>query len=323
MRAEFDGQLVLADAPSCEGTATVSGETAGLDGATLPWRIEGDLAGSGDKATMASAQIRFGADARALEAQGSVTVGFGSPLALEAHLTAKTLNFNSLLRREKEAFAPPGRLADAFNAIAARALGRDSPLGSFALEIDAQVRLSRRAAVGGPEIRAFRRAGRRHAACGRDRTSRPRTGETRRRAGARSGADLPRQGRGKSRGLRAARGLGRRSPARARRAAFEPTGGAAEWTHVRGGRRGDIARGLLRPRARSRCGGLAIQRRRDLPVSARARARPTLSRSRQRRARHRSGAEYRSRARLARRHGSRFQPQRQEAAHGALGFGLG
>ncbi len=134
-RVDFDGRLVLAAAPRLEGTATFAGEAPAPDGGVWPWRIAGALSASEDDGAIDQAEVRLGADARSLEAEGRLALRFGDKPALEADLKAKTLNIDALLRRDKETFAPPARAADAFAEIARRALRRDAPLASFSLKL--------------------------------------------------------------------------------------------------------------------------------------------------------------------------------------------
>lgn len=56
-RIEFDGRLLLDETPSLAGTATMSGEAEAADIGRLPWRIAGEIAGQGDAASMANAEI--------------------------------------------------------------------------------------------------------------------------------------------------------------------------------------------------------------------------------------------------------------------------
>ena len=60
-RAEFDGRLVLAAAPAFAGALTLSGEAEAPQAGRWPWRIAGEVAGQGDAANMADAEIRLGA----------------------------------------------------------------------------------------------------------------------------------------------------------------------------------------------------------------------------------------------------------------------
>jgi hypothetical protein len=138
-RADFGGQITLGAAPSFEGKATILGEAPAPGGGIWPVHVEGVVAASGDQVEMTAAAVRLGTDPRALEAEGALTLRFGDQPALDADLQAKTLNFDSILRRDKEAFAPPSRLTDAFTAVAAHALGRDGPLSAFSIKMAAGV----------------------------------------------------------------------------------------------------------------------------------------------------------------------------------------
>ena len=54
-RAEFDGRLVLADAPRLEGAAIFSGQAPAPGGGAWPWRVSGQLVAGGEAATVADA----------------------------------------------------------------------------------------------------------------------------------------------------------------------------------------------------------------------------------------------------------------------------
>jgi hypothetical protein len=136
--AEFDGRLVLDGAPAIAGALTLTGETQAPDGGRWPWRIAGVLAGQGDAASMADADIRLGGEARALQAKGRLALTLGERSGLDAELNAKSLNLDALLRRDKEMSAPPSRAVRAFAALAGRALKRDAPLASFSLKLESQ-----------------------------------------------------------------------------------------------------------------------------------------------------------------------------------------
>ncbi len=137
-RGEFDGRLILAEAPRLEGAATFSGQAPAPGGGTWPWRASGQLVASGDEASLADAQTTLGQDARALEAQGRLSVTLGRKPEIAAELTAKTLNLDALLRSDKEAFVPPARAVGAFAALLGQAFGRDAALTKFSLKLKAE-----------------------------------------------------------------------------------------------------------------------------------------------------------------------------------------
>ena len=138
-RADFDGRLMLDPSPALAGAATITGEAAGPDGEAWPWRIACDAAASGDEARCENAEVRLGADARALETHGRLALRFGAQPEIEAELKAKTLNIDSLLRKDKKTFASPARAAAAFATLAERGLRRDAPLAKFSLRLSAGV----------------------------------------------------------------------------------------------------------------------------------------------------------------------------------------
>src|ERR1700678_1978338 len=114
-RAAFDGKLTMAAplSPGYEGAVTVSGSLPGIDvGAPTPWRISGALVADRGHAKLDALDLRFGPDERALEVGGAAQADFGGDYVLDAQLSAKQLNIDSLLRREGEESAPPARLLD-------------------------------------------------------------------------------------------------------------------------------------------------------------------------------------------------------------------
>ena len=139
IRADFDGRLVVGPAPAFTGSATLVGEAAGPDGDAWPWRIACDLVASGDEAQCEKAEVRLGAEARALETEGRLALRWGARPEVEADLKARTFNLDALLRRDKETFASPARAAEAFLALARRGLRRDAPLAKFSLRVSGDV----------------------------------------------------------------------------------------------------------------------------------------------------------------------------------------
>jgi hypothetical protein len=133
--AEFEGRLVVSDAPRLEGSATFSGAAPAPGGGIWPWRLAGRLAASGDEARLTDADAQLGEEARALEAHGLLSLAVGQKPEIDADLTAKTLNIDALLRKDKETFAPPARAAAAFAALVSRAFGRDGALAKFSLKL--------------------------------------------------------------------------------------------------------------------------------------------------------------------------------------------
>lgn len=114
-RAAFDGKLTMAAplSPGYEGAVTVSGSLPGSDvGAPTPWRISGALSADRGHAKLDALDLRLGPEERALEVGGTAQADFGGDYVLDAQLSAKQLNIDSLLRREGEDSAPPARLLD-------------------------------------------------------------------------------------------------------------------------------------------------------------------------------------------------------------------
>ncbi len=311
-RAEFDGRLLLASAPAFAGDRRSPARP------TRPRAAAGR--GASPAKSPAAAIPRAGRrrhpagqrGARAARRKAGC-LALGERPALDAELKAKSLNFDALLRRDKETFASPSRAARAFAALAGRALRRDAPLAQIFAEARKRRRLSRRARAGQPRRHAF---GARRRGAMRLMLSSGLPGHrpllARRRAGARRGADLPRPRRGRGRRFLRARRLGRRGRSGTRRAARDARRGAAAGPSPLRRRRA-FARGLRRARpdaevGRSHFDGGLVYR---LP-SADERG-PALSRPRHRRARHRRRAQCRGRARLARRFRSRFPPEGRHA----------
>ncbi|MDE3174624.1 MAG: hypothetical protein KGM15_00755, partial [Pseudomonadota bacterium] len=138
-RADFDGRLILDQAPAFAGAATIAGEATGPDGDAWPWRIACDATAGGDEARCENAEVRLGADARALETRGRLALRFGGRPEIEAELKAKTFNIDSLLRKDKETFASPARAVAVFASLAGRGLRRDAPLAKFSLRLSGGV----------------------------------------------------------------------------------------------------------------------------------------------------------------------------------------
>ena len=134
--AEIDGKLVFAEAPGFVGSATLDGAVAAPEGGVWPWRIAGAVAASGEEATVADGHVRFGEEARALEASGRMTLHFGDRLALDAALKGKSFDIDALLRRNKETSVAPARFADLVAALGGQALGRDAALRQFSLKLE-------------------------------------------------------------------------------------------------------------------------------------------------------------------------------------------
>jgi hypothetical protein len=123
-RAAFDGKLSMASplSPSYVGAVTLSGSLPGIDvdGAPTPWRVSGALAADRHHATLDALDLRLGPDERALEVGGAAQADFSGDFVLDAQLSAKQLNIDSLLRRQGEDAAPPARLLDWLKTFGAR-----------------------------------------------------------------------------------------------------------------------------------------------------------------------------------------------------------
>ena len=112
---EFDG--VLADpgdgakGPRLSGSGTLAGVLSGADG-PMPWRAVGRMIADFDRATIDKAQFRLGPEERALSADGSATLTYGSPARLAVQVKAKRANIDALLRRKGEDGVAPARVLD-------------------------------------------------------------------------------------------------------------------------------------------------------------------------------------------------------------------
>jgi hypothetical protein len=114
-RAAFDGKLSMASPLSLSyaGAVTFSGSLPGIDvGAPTPWRVSGALFADRRHAKLDALDLRLGQDERALDVGGAAQADFGGDFVLDAQLSAKQLNIDSLLRRQGEDSAPPARLLD-------------------------------------------------------------------------------------------------------------------------------------------------------------------------------------------------------------------
>jgi uncharacterized protein involved in outer membrane biogenesis len=104
---DIDG--VLRDGSSSfSGSATLVGAAVGPEGPT-PWRASGQMTANFDRATMEATEVRFGSEERALRANGSVALAYGSPSRLSVELKAKQANLDGLLRRKGEDGVAPAR----------------------------------------------------------------------------------------------------------------------------------------------------------------------------------------------------------------------
>ena len=110
---EFDGALADpgagAKGPSLSGSGTLAGVLFGADG-PMPWRAVGRMTADFDRATIDKAQFRLGPEERALSADGSATLTYGSPARLAVQVKAKQANIDALLRRKGEDGVAPARV---------------------------------------------------------------------------------------------------------------------------------------------------------------------------------------------------------------------
>jgi len=114
-RATLDGELgwTSASSPSYAGAVTVSGFAPPLGAdAPTPWRISGALVADRHHAALNELDLRLGPEERALELSGSAEADFAADVSLDAQLSGKELNIDSLLRRPGEDSAPPARLLE-------------------------------------------------------------------------------------------------------------------------------------------------------------------------------------------------------------------
>jgi hypothetical protein len=109
---EFDGVLTDlragAKGRSFSGSGTLAGAVAGADG-PMPWRAVGRMTADLDHAIIDKAQFRLGPEERALSADGSATLTYGSPARLAVQVKAKQANIDALLRRKGEDGVAPAR----------------------------------------------------------------------------------------------------------------------------------------------------------------------------------------------------------------------
>ena len=121
---DFDGAF---DGTTLEGAATLTGVASGTDGA-MPWRMAGRLVADSSRATLNPADVRLGPDERAVRADGSATLAFGSPSRLSLDFKGKQINLDGLLRRKGEDGAPPVRALSLFSSLLGSSLGAGRPL---------------------------------------------------------------------------------------------------------------------------------------------------------------------------------------------------
>ena len=93
------------------GPATLAGVLLGADG-PMPWRAVGRMTTDFDRATLDKAQFRLGPEERALSADGSATLTYGSPARLAVQVKAKQANIDALLRRKGEDGVAPARVVN-------------------------------------------------------------------------------------------------------------------------------------------------------------------------------------------------------------------
>jgi uncharacterized protein involved in outer membrane biogenesis len=156
---QFDGVLVGPDpkGPSLSGSATVVG--VGGDGQTA-WRAAGRMTADLDRAAIEQAEFRFGSDEKALRADGSATLAYGSPARLVVEAKAKQANLDGLFRLKGEEAVPPARafrlmadaLAPAFGGSGLFTIGAKLSAGDVILggETLSDVSASLRSQLGAP-----------------------------------------------------------------------------------------------------------------------------------------------------------------------------
>ncbi len=132
-RADLDGVVSFGGAPAFAGAVTLSGALVAPQGGAWPWRIAGKAQTLGDTIRLEGADLRLGEDARAVQAQGALSLQLGERPALDVQLSAKTLNLDALLRSKEETSAPPLRALAALTGLVARA----PALASLSLRLEA------------------------------------------------------------------------------------------------------------------------------------------------------------------------------------------
>lgn len=116
-RTIFDGKIALsgkgAVQPSFAGAISISGKLAELEpgAGAFPWKISGFARGDSVQAKVENIDLRLGPEVRALEAAGSLEIGWGASASFVAELQAKAWNLDSLFRREGEDSVSPARVA--------------------------------------------------------------------------------------------------------------------------------------------------------------------------------------------------------------------
>ncbi len=119
---EFDGALTASGAA---GMVTLSGTAPGGDG-PLPWLVTGQMTADFNRATLQHAELRLGPEERAVRADGSAIVSFGSPSRLSVAFNAKQANLDALLRRKGEEGVAPASAVALLSGAAASAFDHPS-----------------------------------------------------------------------------------------------------------------------------------------------------------------------------------------------------
>ncbi len=241
----------------------MSGEADAPEGGRWPWRIAGEVSAIGDAAEMAEADVRLGGEARALQARGRLALTLGAAPTLDADLKAKSLNFDALLRRDKETSATPARAAAAFAALAGRALKRDAALARFSLKLESGGAYLGARLLETPTLALSGAPGGEMRLQLAERSAGTRALVARRRAGAWRRADFPRPRRRRSRRCLRPRRLGRQGRCGLGRAAGDARRRAAAGRDLGRRRRRAFARRLRRARADAEDRLVAFRRRRS------------------------------------------------------------
>ena len=147
-RADLDGVVTFGVAPAFKGAAAFSGALPAPQGGAWPWRIAGQAQTLGDTIRLEGADLRIGEGARALQAQGALSLQWGERPAINADFKAKTLNLDALLRNNEETSAPPSRAFTALVALAARA----SALSGLSLRLEADAAYLGARALDAPKL---------------------------------------------------------------------------------------------------------------------------------------------------------------------------
>jgi hypothetical protein len=114
LHADLDGALQFAGgaATGFEGTGLFNSHVAAAPGTDIPWKVTGALKMDARKATYEGAELRAGADERALVATGEAELTLGPLAQARITMNARQFELDHLLAANGEASVPPLQLVE-------------------------------------------------------------------------------------------------------------------------------------------------------------------------------------------------------------------